>query len=190
MNNIEIEIKIKIEKNNFMSLKQFLKENANYIGSSRQVDQYYSAPHRDFLEPEYPYEWLRIRKSKGITILNYKHWHPENSPTSTHCDEFESVVSEPSSLEAIFNAINIDLLIKVDKIREKFIYQKDFEISLDHVLDLGYFIEIEYKGLDISIEIVNEKLIQVSESLGLDLVNKDNRGYPYLMLEKVGQLKK
>ena len=64
------------------------------------------------------------------------------------------------------------------------------EISIDFVKELGYFVEIEYIGNSSSIEDANNELKEVAKTLSLDLNNRDNRGYPYLMLELNGQIKK
>ena len=189
MDNIEIEIKIRIDEPNYETCKAFLSANAKFINSSQEIDQYLSPSHRNFLAPEFPYEWLRLREKNSKIVLNYKHWYPENAENSTHCDEFETTVSNSDSLLKIFEALGVKPLIIVDKIREKFIYKDEFEISLDFVKELGRFVEIEYVGKTNSIDEAQNKLFDIAKSLNLDLSRRDNRGYPYLMLEQVGQLK-
>jgi adenylate cyclase, class 2 len=188
MENIEIEIKLRIDAETNIRCKSFLLENAKFIDNSREVDQYFSASNRNFLAPEYPYEWLRVREKNGKSVLNYKHWYPENSPNSTHCDEFETIISDSGALIKIFEQLDIALLIKIDKIREKFILNEKFEIALDFIENLGHFMEIEYIGEASSIIAAQEELFEIAGLLGLDLSTRDNRGYPYLMLEKLGTL--
>lgn len=189
MENIEIEIKIAINLECFTNCKNFLTKNAKFINSSQEIDQYLSPSHRNFLAPEFPYEWLRLREKNSKIILNYKHWYPENAETSTHCDEFETIVSNSDSLLKIFKELGINPLIIVDKIRDKYVYNDDFEISLDYVKELGYFAEIEYIGKSKSISEAQHKLFEIAKTLSLDISKRDNRGYPYLMLEQIGQLK-
>ena len=189
MENIEIEIKIRVDESNYKFCKDFLARNAKFINSSQEIDQYLSPSHRNFLAPEFPYEWLRLREKNNKVILNYKHWYPENAETSTHCDEFETVVSNSDSLLKIFKELGISPLIIVDKVREKYIYKDEFEVSLDFVKELGHFIELEYIGKSSSIEEAQGKLFEIAKTLNLDISKRDNRGYPYLMLEQVGQLK-
>lgn len=189
MENIEIEIKIKINGETARLCKNFLADNARFINLSQEVDQYLSPSHRKFLAPEFPYEWLRLRLKNNKVVLNYKHWYPENAEVSTHCDEFETEIQDADSLLKIFKALDITPLIIVDKVREKYNYKGEFDISIDFIKELGYFIEIEYIGKSNIIEEANKLLLEIAKSLNLDLSQRDNRGYPYLMLEKVGQLK-
>jgi predicted adenylyl cyclase CyaB len=189
MNNIEIEIKIRISDEIANHCKNFLADNAKFVNSSQEIDQYLSPSNRNFLAPEYPYEWLRLRQKNNKVVLNYKHWYPENEKVSTHCDEFETEIQHSDNLLKIFEALDVKPLITVDKVREKYNFKDEFEISIDFVKELGYFVEIEYIGKSNSIEEANLLLTETARTLNLDLANRDNRGYPYLMLEFVGQLK-
>lgn len=190
MENIEIEIKIVIDQQKYRSCKDYLEEHAVFIKADNETDQYFNSAKRNFLAPEYPYEWLRLRKKNGKTTLDYKHWYPRNSPVSTHCDELEIEVSNGDALFKIFRALGVRLLITVDKKREKYLYKDQLEVSLDYVMELGFFIEIEYVGEHISISDAQTKIIEFANALNLDISKRDNRGYPYLMLEKSGRLKK
>lgn len=189
MENKEIEIKIKISEEKANFCKNFLIHNAIFVNSSQEVDQYLSPSHRNFLAPEFPFEWLRLRLKNNKVVLNYKHWYPENAEVSTHCDEFETEIQNSDSLLRIFKALDITPLIIVDKVREKYNYKDEFDISIDFVKELGYFIEIEYIGKSNKIEEANKLLLEIAKTLNLDISQRDNRGYPYLMLEKVGQLR-
>ncbi len=188
MDNIEIEIKIRVSDEVATHCKGFLADNAEFLNSSQEIDQYLSPSHRNFLAPEYPFEWLRLRQKNNRVILNYKHWYPENKEISTHCDEFETEIQNAQSFLKIMEALNVSPLIIVDKVREKYNYKDEFEISIDYINELGYFVEIEYIGKLTSIEEANSKLKEVADILNLDLNNRDNRGYPYLMLELKGQI--
>lgn len=190
MDNIEIEIKIRIGDEIANHCKNFLADNAKFLNSSQEIDQYLSPSHRNFMAPEFPFEWLRLRQKNNKVVLNYKHWYPENEEIATHCDEFETEIQNSQSFLKIMEALNVTPLIIVDKVREKYNYKDEFEISIDFVKELGYFIEIEYIGNSTSIEEANKLLKVVAETLNLDLNNRDNRGYPYLMLELNGQIKK
>lgn len=189
MQNIEIEIKVRIDEQVYKRCKEYLSKNGNFIGSNREIDQYFNASHKNFLAPEYPYEWLRLRKKDTKITLNYKHWYPINSPVSTHCDELETEISNYDSLVQIFKAVGISQLIIVDKSREKFLYRDFLEIALDDVKELGWFIEIEFVGPKTSISNAHTEILKLAQLLDLDLTKRDNRGYPYLVLEKKDLLK-
>ena len=59
---VEVEIKVPLDGKKFSDAKEKLKGIAKYAGSSSQADTYFSPIHRNFVEPEFPFEWLSIRK--------------------------------------------------------------------------------------------------------------------------------
>lgn len=188
-NNTEIEIKIPITKEIFDKLKKELPKIAVFEKSLKQVDTYYSPCHRDFLATKYPHEWLRIGQRGGKTILNYKHYYPENVPVFTHCDELETVVDNATSLEKLLAILDFKKLVTVKKIRDTYVFHDEFEIALDSVEELGYFVEIETKKDFGGVARAREKLFAFAERLGLD-PKTDKRGYPYLLMDKKGLIKK
>lgn len=188
-NDIEIEIKVPVEKEVFLKVKEEVKKIARFVKKSKQVDDYFTPKHRNFVEPRFPFEWLSVRERDGTFILNYKHFHPENVEVMTHCDEFETEVKSKDKLEKIFSALDLRKLVTVKKKREVFVYNDEFEIALDDVTDLGYFVEIETIKDFGSVEVAREKLMEFFKKLGIDTSKADKRGYPYLLMEKKGLIK-
>ncbi len=189
-NDTEIEIKIKLDRESFSKVREKVENTAKFVKKVQQTDEYFTPAHRNFVEPEFPFEWLSIRKRGDKAILNYKHFLPENAEVHTHCDEFEVEIKNPDGMKKIFSAINMKSPVTVEKEREVFVYEDEFEIALDVVKDLGYFIEIETMKDFGSVEEAREKLFEFAKLLGVDVSNPDLRGYPYLMMEKKGLLKK
>ena len=73
MENKHIEVEIKLPLNNTKKVKDFLDKNAKLVSQSiYQKDSYYIPIHRNFLAEKYPYEWLRLRKSKKGIFITYK----------------------------------------------------------------------------------------------------------------------
>ncbi len=188
-NDTEIEIKIPLTEESFKKIKDKLRKEAKFMKKSSQEDMYFNSPRRDFLAPKFPFEWLSVRKRGDKAILNYKHWHPENAEVHTHCDEFETEISEPEKLEKIFSALDFKKLVAVEKERESYNYNNEFEVGLDMVRDLGYFIEIEVIKDFGSVETARKKLFEFAEKLGIDASNPDERGYPFDLMKKKGLLK-
>lgn len=184
----EIEIKIRVNKSEFDRVKAQLDRVAKFITNSHQVDEYYSPKHRNFMKEKYPYEWLSIRKRDNRCILNYKHFYPEGSEKHSHCDEFETTVSDPNEMETIFKALNIEKLVRVDKKRALYEYHDDFDIALDEVKDLGYFIEIEAKRDQGGVKATRKKILELISLLGIEKPKIDYRGYPFRMMEKLEKL--
>ncbi|MBU3965309.1 class IV adenylate cyclase [Patescibacteria group bacterium] len=188
-NDTEIEIKIPLGEKDFLRVKERIQKEARFVKKSSQSDEYFNAPHRDFLAPKFPFEWLSIRKRGDKAILNYKHWHPENAEIHTHCDELETEISEPEKLEKIFSALGFKKLVTVEKERETYNYNDEFEIGLDKVKDLGYFIEIETIKDFGSVEKARKKLFEFAAKIGIDASKPDERGYPFSLMKKGGLLK-
>lgn len=61
-------------------------------------------------------------------------------------------------------------------------YLGKYEVALDYVKNLGYFIEIEVKEYSTSATDEYDKLLKVAKNLGLNLNNIDKRGYPYHLI--------
>ncbi len=188
-NNVEIEIKIQLDEKTFLKVQEQLKSTAKLIKSEREIDEYFTPSHRNFVSPQFPYEWLRLRKRGSSAILTYKHFHPENVEKTTHCDEFESKVENDEQLQKILKALDFQKLITVDKSRITYHHKDEFEMALDTVQELGNFIEIEALKDFGSIEAARERLFEYAKQLGVDTSNYDLRGYPFMLLKKKGLLK-
>lgn len=189
-NDTEIEIKIKLDKDSFLKVREKVENTAKFVKKVQQSDEYFTPAHRNFVEPKFPFEWLSIRKRGDKTILNYKHFHPDNAEVHTHCDEFETELANPSAMRKILSALDFKKLVAVDKEREVYTYNGEFEIALDVVKDLGYFIEIETMKDFVNVENARKRLFEFAKILGVDVSNPDLRGYPFLMMEKKGLVKK
>ncbi len=188
-NNVEIEIKISLDKDTFLRVQEQLKSTAKLVKSEQEIDDYFTPVHRNFLEPQFPYEWLRLRRKGNIVVITYKHFYPENVEKTTHCDEFETKIENADCVLKIFNALDFKKLITVDKARTTYRYNDEFEIALDFVQDLGHFIEIEAIKDFGSIAAARERLFGLAKQLGIDTSNYDLRGYPFMLLKKKGLLK-
>jgi predicted adenylyl cyclase CyaB len=186
---VEIEIKIPLDDKLFSAVRGKLQRIAKPVRKSSQTDDYFTPAHRNFVQPEFPYEWLSVRRRGGKSILNYKHFHPENVETATHCDEFESAIESPEHLEKILSALNLKKLVTVEKEREVFVYNDELEIALDSVKELGHFIEIEAMKDMGTVHETRDKLFQFAKNLGIDVSNADKRGYPFLLMKKKGLIR-
>ena len=188
VDNLEIEAKFNVDKELFLDAKQKIKEKAVFLKTSKQVDEYYTPAHRNFLDLEYPIEWLSIRERSGKNILNYKHLNVQGDNIVTHTDEFEVDVGNQENLKKVFSFLDFKKLVVVEKEREIFIYD-EFEVVFDTVKDLGCFVEIEaLKNFD-SVEKTRKKIFELAKSLGIDKSRFERCGYPLLLIKKKGILK-
>lgn len=177
-----IEVEKKYAAPNAAALKAKLEKlGAKPSPQTYQVDAYYNAPHRDFLAPEAISEWLRIRTEQRGSSVNFKVWHPIAAITKTHADEYESKVEDPEAIRRIFEALGFTPLVTVDKTREEW-KLPNVEVVFDHVKDAGDFVEFEFKGDAENVEDATAQLMSFIESLGVELGDTVNRGYPHILL--------
>ena len=178
-NDIETEIKIKISKLEFENIELFLKKNAKFLNESKQIDTYYQPTHRKFLKDknEMINEWLRIGLRGNKKILNYKNWY-----NNMYCDEYEVEIDDEKNMERILKILGLEKIAIVNKIRQIYCYLEKYEIGLDYVENLGYFIEIEVKKYTESAMAEYDKLLKLAKQLNLNLNNIDKKGYPYHLI--------
>lgn len=148
---------------------------------TRQVDNYYNAPHRDFLAPASISEWLRIRTEERSTSINFKRWLPVDSTIKTHCDEYETTVRDGEAVRLILESLDFPPLVTVDKVREEW-KLTDIEIAFDTVTGAGHFVEFEFKGDAENPAEAIARLDGFIASLQIELGECINRGYPHILL--------
>lgn len=175
-NDIETEIKVKLSKEEFERIEKNMKANAKFLKNNKQIDTYYQPTYRKFLKDnsETINEWLRIGIRGNKKILNYKNWYDD-----MYCDEYEVEIDDDKNLDKIFEVLGLEKIAVVNKVRNTYYFLDKYEIALDYVEELGYFIEIEVKKYTETAVDEYDKLLKVAKDLNLNLDNIDKRGYPY-----------
>lgn len=178
-NAIETEIKVKLSEEEYFSISSYLEKEGIFLKETEQKDTYYQPSYRKFLKDgkEEIEEWLRIGLRGNKKILNYKKWYHNK-----YCDEYEVEIDDEKNLEKIFTVLEIEEIVKVIKKRKTYSYLNKYEVALDYVLGLGYFVEIEVKKYHLSALEEYEELIKIIKKWGLTLQNIDKRGYPYHLI--------
>ncbi|MFH1967874.1 MAG: class IV adenylate cyclase, partial [bacterium] len=143
--NVEVEIKVKIK--NFEEIKQKVASRGKLIKSIKQIDEYYVPCHRNFFaQKPHPTEWLRIRTNPDKVIFEYdKSINKKADGDQDYAEEYETEISEVEEFRKILNFLDFKKMTTVDKQREYWDCG-NFEIALDSVKNLGYFIEVEATG--------------------------------------------
>lgn len=182
MKHIEVEQKFHLLNHDELRNK-LEKLQATKLRVQRQVDVYYNAPHRDFLAHKNISEWLRIRDEDGETSVTFKRWLPLTAAHKTHCDEFETFVSDGEALRKLFVALDFTELVTVDKNREEW-RLGGVVIALDTVKDLGNFVEFEYSGetaqtVAAAHAAIEECIKKLNAKLG-----DSHTGYPHQLIDK------
>ena len=163
---LEIEIKAKID-NHHSVLEKLNEIGAVYSHSEQQYDIYFNAPHKDFKASD---EALRIREvpidDKLKRILTYK--GPKlDSETKTR-KEVEVEFDNTENMIDILVNIGFEASAVVKKSRRIFKYG-DYEICLDKLEKLGYYLEIEYvSDEDEDVDRIKEYIFNLFEKLDID----------------------
>ncbi|WP_435073355.1 class IV adenylate cyclase [Halorubrum sp. HHNYT27] len=194
---IEVEIKVPADVD---AVRDRLRDaGAERVGASRQRDDYYDAPHRDFAETD---EALRVRRetpladgigsddagvksgatpsSAETTKITYK--GPLLDEGSKTRAEHETEVTDVEAAAGILSGLGFEPAAAVKKRRE-FWTVDGFTVTLDAVDGLGEFVEIERAVADESaIEAVRNDALDVLDRLGLDGDEQVRTSYLGLLL--------
>ena len=181
--NVEIEVKVKLDS--LEEVKKKLPEFGKLIKDIRQIDEYYIPCQRDFFahKPS-PVEWLRIRTNPDSSVFEYDKSIEKENGLQDYAEEYETEISNPDEFRKILNFLDFKKVVTVDKQRQYWDCE-DFEVCLDKVKDLGFFIEVEAKGDIEDTEKARERCFHFLEKLGIKdyKENSMKEGYPGLLLE-------
>ncbi|MDO8436021.1 MAG: class IV adenylate cyclase [bacterium] len=184
--NIEVEIKVKIDS--FEGIKEKLFRYGKLKKSIKQIDEYYVPYHRDFFaQKPHPTEWLRIRTNPDKTVFEYDISINKKADGEQECaEEYEAEVSRADEFRKILEFLNFKKVITINKKREYWDCG-DFEVALDDVDGLGFFVEVEAKGNFGSNERAKDKCIKFLEKVGVQNGDQKSikKGYPVLLLDKI-----
>jgi len=183
---IELEIKVKVDESTFQTVIAQIEGLATYLGSERQIDRYLQPLDMEYTNQKFPFKWLSIRSRDGKHTVNYKHFFPEGAEKHSHCTEYTVDISEPDIMSKLLEELGFTSLVTVEKTRHSYQYKDEFEIAFDSVSGLGLFIEIEATKDLGGIAVTRDKLEHFARSLNIDLKMTDLRGYPYRLIEQQG----
>lgn len=152
-----------------------------------EFDVYFSHPARDFSQTD---EALRMRRVGQRCSLTYK--GPKIDTTSKTRREID--LSLPPGLRMfdewaeLLGALGFKPVAEVKKLRRKLWIKWQglpVEISLDHVDELGRYVELETLTEEECVPAARAKLEELAAHLGLK--NSERRSYLELLLEKRGR---
>lgn len=177
------EIEIKVQVSSLQPLLLLLEREGVLEGAERQIDEYFSPAHRDFLTSSPIREWLRLRTENDRYSLNYKYWHYDEQGKSHHCDEYETHVEDIQQLKSILLALNFKSLVTVEKLRKSWRIGS-YQISVDNVSGLGDFVEVEYRGPETGAVPgkITEEMLAFLKKAGCGKLFRNFQGYPFLLL--------
>ncbi|MBK9477659.1 MAG: class IV adenylate cyclase [Bacteroidetes bacterium] len=159
----------------------------HFQGSKRTIDRYFYDPLRLNLklnDNNKLLECCRVRTKGGQNYITYKVDIYDNEIWK-YSEEHETKFDDLDTMLKILNKLGLKPLIKIDNL--KHIYSTDnYEIVLEEVDGLGYFLEVEYSSSvnNDSVEEIKAQIFQFILTLGLDIGEELNSGKPELLLLK------
>ncbi len=189
----EVEVKVPADHE---AVRRRLRElDAEHLGTVRQEDTYYDAPHRNFVATD---EALRVREETrmgegtagdgadepgdGATVHRLTYKGPKVDEASKTRAEHETDVGDPAAVDAALQALGFDPAAAVRKERERYALE-GYTVTLDEVEDLGQFVEVEREAPGAEIEAVRDGAVDLLETLGLDAEVGVRTSYLGLLLD-------
>lgn len=166
-NTNEIEIKLKVDKEEYTRILDIIKKYSTNKGNVNQIDTYYT-----LIDKEFNQEWLRVRNENGKYIFNYK-----KKIDNSHYEKYDVLIDNVNNLNIILNALGVKSIGTINKNRMIYIYKDKYEFSFDIAEDIGMFIEIELINKSDDFEKDFCDLLKVLEDLKIDLNIVERKKY-------------
>ena len=164
LNNNEIEIKLKVDKNEYERILNLVKNTAKYKNTVKQIDTYYSLKDKN--------SWLRTRNENGKCIFNLK-----KKINNSHYEKYDVLIDNLNNLNKILQELNVNELGTIVKERTTYVYKNKYEFSFDNVESIGLFIEIEVINQIDNFEKDTYNLVNLMKELKIDLNMIERRKY-------------
>lgn len=166
-NTNEIEIKLKVNEEEYSRILNIIKNNSVNKRNVNQIDTYYTLINKKLNQ-----EWLRIRNENGKYIFNYK-----KKIDNSHYEKYDVLIDNFNNLNIILNTLGSKQIGTINKNRIIYIYEDKYEFSFDIVKDIGIFIEIELINKSNDFEKDFFDLLNLLEDLKIDLNIVDRKKY-------------
>lgn len=163
----EIEIKLKVNQDEYFRILDIIKKNSIEKGNANQIDTYYN-----LIDKEFDQEWLRVRNENGKYIFNYK-----KKIDNSNYEKYDVLIDNINNLNIILNALGVKSIGTINKIRMIYIYKDKYEFSFDIVKDIGMFIEIELINKSDNFERDFCDLLKIIGDLKIDLNIVERKKY-------------
>jgi predicted adenylyl cyclase CyaB len=182
---LEVECKVKLEDSQVSVLRKRIKEIAKFNKRGTKKDDYFAIQKHGF-----PKKAFRIRQTKEqIEVCFKKKVKNLYSKDVVVKQEFEFVLkgkNDVDDLLALFTDMGFTEWVKKIKRNETYKYNKNKKLSIEinHVKNLGYFMEMEYLCQEPEAEKAKDLIRSVLEELKIDINQIDNTGYTKMLWYK------
>ena len=173
---IEVEAKVRSSDKHIDSIRKLAGKIGKYRGKTKKIDDYYT------LEDlrEYPKKSLRVRKSNGYYVVNFK--QSLSYEKGVHAKkEVEFKVSDLKGFFELIDDFGFKKWLRKEKVTELYEINKYFHIELNNVKNLGWFIEVEYLAKPGEVKSARKKVVSVLKNLGVSDKDIIKDGYTKML---------
>lgn len=174
---IEVEAKARVARPE--KIRVLIQKIARYKGKERKNDDYYTLEDLK----KYPMKSLRIRKKGKVHIVNFKKRIMESGEIDVK-NETEFVIEDVSDFLKLLDEFGFKKWVTKEKYTEIYEIKKNFHIELNHLKNLGWFVEIEYLCTPKDINKARKEVAHIVKSLFIDKKDIEIKGYTKLLWEK------
>lgn len=192
--NKEIEVRIEIDQKMLDQTKTWLDKNAMCIGKNNHVEYYLNKPATTFFfsAPEGykdARDYLRVRLTEKGDSFCFKKFHEDPvEKRPLYCDEYEIKVSDGKKMLELMAALGYTDQTLMEKTRTTYIFEDGhefdcFEVVIDNVKGVGFFMEVELKKIPPSAKEIGDVrggialIYDFLRSIGVKKFKLQTRGY-------------
>lgn len=180
MDNKEFEVKLELTPEEAQEIYGYLVNDLKGVPEI-QKDIYY-CPVQSDIRKYMQTKCVRIRTRNKTTTLDYKEIIDEKNAYIQKLTEYSTGIEDETSMELILRQLGFEAVLKIQKERVECIDKDIYKIALDHVENLGWFVEIELLRHDGDETAIENKMKQVIEDLGIKVVRINKTGYSNMLL--------
>lgn len=173
---LEIEIRAKLKNGSKLINNLKKTKGVKFVGTHKEDDRYLK--HATDVERNLI---IRIRRKKNKAVLTFK---GRAKGADTAWPDVDIDLTDPKTLEGLLFSNNYVEVVRIKKNRSMF-RKGDFEINVDKVDNLGWFVEIEGRGNEKKRKNIEAAIRVVLASFGVANDQIVTKGYVPLMLEKI-----
>ena len=171
---IEVEAKVRIPDIN--AFRRKIKNKYNFIRKEKKIDDYYTLENLN----SYPKKSLRIRKREEVYEINFK--QKLSYIKGVHVkDEHEFVIRNIAPFIELIEDFGFKRWLRKEKTTELYNIGKNFNIEINYVKKLGWFLEIEYLCKKSEINYSRKKVLEVVKKLGINKREVIEIGYTRML---------
>jgi len=173
---IEVEAKIKITDPKIFRKK--IKKIAKYVSKEKKIDDYYTL---ESLK-SYPKKSLRVRRLNGHYEVNIK--NKISYVKGVHAKREVELRSSKKDLPAftiVIKDLGFKKWLRKEKEVETYKIKSNFNIELNQVKNLGWFLEVEYLSELKDISKARREVLRVIKRLGVEEKDVIKTGYTKML---------